>query len=61
MTDLKSIFKVYNIESYTQSDANFIQSQGVDFSKTKLKNLLLKNKNKYHFRIHPATQYIFFW
>lgn len=60
MTDLKSIFKVYNIESYAQSDAKFIQTQAVEFSKTKLKNLLSKNKNKYYFRIHPATHYVFF-
>ena len=60
MTDLKSIFKVYNIESHAQSDAKFIQTQAVEFSKTKLKNLLSKNKNKYHFRIHPATHYVFF-
>ena len=60
MTDSKSNFKVYNIESYAQADANFIQSQAVEFSKTKLKNLLTKNKKKYHFRIHPATTYVFF-
>jgi hypothetical protein len=60
MTDSKSNFKVYNIESYAQSDTKFIQSQGVEFSKTKLKNLLAKNKNKYHFRIHPASKYVFF-
>ena len=60
LADSKSNFKVYNIESYAQSDAIFIQSQGVEFSKTKLKNLLAKNKKKYHFRIHPATTYVFF-
>ena len=46
MTTPKSNFKVYNIESYAQSDAKFIQTQFVEFSKTKLKNLLTKNKNK---------------
>jgi len=60
LADLKSNFKVYNIESYAQSDANFIQLQGLEFSKTKLKNLLVKNKKKYHFRIHPATTYVVF-
>lgn len=60
MADLKSNFKVYNIDSYAQADSKFIQSQGIEFTKTKLKNLLLKNKQKFHFRIHPATLYVFF-
>jgi len=60
LTDLKSNYKVYNVENYTQADIKFIQTNFVELSKTKLKNLLLKNTKKYHFRIHPLTHYVIF-
>jgi len=60
LADSKSTYKVYNVENYARADSKFIQSNFVELSKTKLKNLLQKTTNKYHFRIHPATHYVFF-
>jgi len=60
LADLKSNYKIYNVENYALADVKFIQTNYVELSKTKLKNLLLKSKKKYHFRIHPATHYVFF-
>ena len=59
-TESKNNYCVYSIASYSSANANFIQNNGINITKTKLINLLKKENKSYHFRIHSNTKYIFF-
>lgn len=53
-------YKIYSISDYSKANSVFIKNNAITLTKTKLKNLLIKENKNYHFRIHKNTNYILF-
>jgi phage/plasmid-associated DNA primase len=55
-----SLHKIYSITDYSKVNNAFIKNKGIQLTKTKLKNLLIKENKNFHFRIHKNTNYVVF-
>lgn len=53
-------YKIYSISDYSKVNSVFIKNNAINLTKTKLKHLLTKENNNYHFRIQKNTDYVLF-